>query len=164
MSTTKKAGVSTVGFVLIILGVIGLGLGGVMIVTTSISAQSRELSALRTEASELDYERAALRTQLESLSSTGSLALRATQLGMVPNPYPAFVSLSDGTIAGDPTPVTGDELPQLRGQLPDIDDVPERTPDDVETPSPVPPVLDDLPADEQENPDDMVAADDPGGE
>ena len=35
---------------------------------------------------------------------------------MVPNPYPAFINLGDGTVTGVPTKVTGDELPFLRGR------------------------------------------------
>lgn len=106
--------VSTMGFVLIVMGLVAAGMGLVMVVTTSVAGQSKELSALRTEATELDYRAAALNTQLQDTSSTAFLALRASDLGMVPNPYPAFVRLSDGAIVGEPTPVTGDEAPYLR--------------------------------------------------
>ena len=41
--------------------------------------------------------------------------MRATELGMVPNPYPAFINLGDSSVTGDPTPVTGKEMPFLRG-------------------------------------------------
>jgi hypothetical protein len=92
------------------------GLGGVMFVTTSVGAQSRELTALRNQATQLGYESAALTSQLQRASSANALALRATELGMVPNPYPAFINLGDGTVTGVPTKVTGDELPFLRGR------------------------------------------------
>ncbi|RRD47549.1 hypothetical protein [Tessaracoccus sp. OH4464_COT-324] len=110
-----RARVSTVGFVLIILTVIGIGLGAVAIVTTSIGAQSRELETLRREATQLTYESAALKSQIESIGSSASLAFRATDLGMVPNPYPAFLLLATGEVVGAPTSVKGDELPLLRG-------------------------------------------------
>ncbi|WGT48053.1 hypothetical protein [Tessaracoccus lacteus] len=112
---TPTATVSTLGFVGIILGLITLGLGAVMVVSTSVGAQSRELTALRREATELGYETAALTSQLQRLSSASALAMRATELGMVPNPYPAFINLGDSSVTGDPTPVTGKEMPFLRG-------------------------------------------------
>lgn len=110
-----RSTVSTVGFALIVMALVALGMGLVMVVTTSVAAQSRELSALRTEATQLEYTEAALTTQLQNTSSSASLALRASDLGMVPNRYPAFIRLSDGAILGDPTPVTSDEAPYLRG-------------------------------------------------
>jgi len=161
MTNRPRGSVSTVGFVLIVLAIVGLGLGGVMVVTTSIGAQSRELSALRNRADDLTYESAALGTQLETLSSTASLALRATDLGMVPNPYPAFVSLADGKILGTPTPVEGDELPQLRGRLPKVTDIPAPAPPAPSTPPQ--PGDGQAPAEPTQNPDDVVAADQVGG-
>ena len=110
------ATVSTVGFVGIVALLVVAGLGVVMFVTTSVGAQSRELSALRAEATQLGYQSAALTSQLQRASSANALALRATELGMVPNPYPAFINLADGTVTGVPTKVTGDELPFLRGR------------------------------------------------
>lgn len=109
-----RSTVSTMGFALIVMVLVALGMGVVMVVTTSVAAQSRELSSLRTEATELEYTAAALTTELQSTSSSASLAMRASDLGMVPNRYPAFIRLSDGAILGDPTPVTRDESPYLR--------------------------------------------------
>ena len=63
----------------------------------------------------LEYTAASLTTQLQARSSTSALALRASDLGMVPNPYPAFIRLSDGTIVGDPQPASGKETSYLRG-------------------------------------------------
>ena len=112
------AAVSTLGFVGIIAILIAIGLGGVMIVTTSVGAQSKELARLETTATHLSYRAAALESQLQRASSANALALRATELGMVPNPYPAFVNLADGSITGEPTKVKGSELPFLRGIAP----------------------------------------------
>jgi len=92
-----------------------LGMVFVMVVTTQVGAQSRDLSNLRREATQLSYEVAARRTELQGVSSSGSLALRASELGMVPNPFPAFVDLSNGTIVGRPQQVKGDEAPYLTG-------------------------------------------------
>lgn len=124
-----RATVSTVGFVGILLGLIMIGLAGVMVVSTSVGGQSRDLTRLRREATHLSYERAALESELQRRSSANSIALAASQLGMVPNPYPAFINLADGTVTGDPTPVTGSELPYLHGQA--------TAPDPKPTPEPV---------------------------
>ena len=109
-----RSTVSTVGFGLIIMALVALGMGLVMVITTSVATQSRELSALRVEATELQYRAANLTTQLQVKSSSASLVIRASDAGMVPNPNPVFIRLSDGEILGDATPVLGDEAPYLR--------------------------------------------------
>ena len=108
-----KARVSTFGFLLILAALVVVGMVFVMVVTTQVGAQSRDLSNLRREATQLSYEVAARRTELQGVSSSGSLALRASELGMVPNPFPAFVDLSNGAIVGQPQQVKGDEVPYL---------------------------------------------------
>ncbi|MDO5067504.1 MAG: hypothetical protein Q4D96_09525 [Propionibacteriaceae bacterium] len=113
--------VSTLGFLLLVAGLVVVGMAAVMIVTTQVGAQSRELSALRKEATSLSYQEAALTSELQEVSSPGSLALRAAELGMVPNPFPAFVDLSTGQLLGEPRVVQGDEAPYItrgRGQDP----------------------------------------------
>ncbi|NHB83975.1 hypothetical protein G7085_02975 [Tessaracoccus sp. HDW20] len=87
----------------ILVALIAIGLGGVMVVSTSVGAQSRELTTLRREAKELGYKSASLTSELQRVSSANALALRATSLGMAPNPYPAFINLADGSVTGEPT-------------------------------------------------------------
>ena len=110
--------VSTLGFVGIILALIAAGMGLVMVVTTSVSAQSRELTSLRTEQTVLGYQAAALESELQRMGSANALALRASGLGMVPNPHSAFINLVDGTVTGSPQKATGREMPFLRGIAP----------------------------------------------
>lgn len=157
--TTTKGTISTVRFALIIVAIIGLGLAGVLVVTTSIGAQANELTKLQSEAKKLEYESASLRTQLEGLSSTGSLAMRASELNMVPNPYPAFVMLDSGKVLGEPTKVRGNEFPELRAQKPQPTPTPSPSPSPVVTPSPVPPTPN--PEEPSERPEDVVAAQQP---
>ena len=109
-----RSTVSTVGFGLIILVLLAFGMGLVMVVTTSVAAQSKELSGLRTEATQLEYKAANLTTQLQARSNTASLVMRATDAGMVPNPNPVFIRLSEKKILGDAKPVAGDEAPYLQ--------------------------------------------------
>lgn len=115
---SPKASLSTFGFIVFVGVLIAVGLAAVLIVTTSVGTQSNELSDLRREATQLGYKSAALESELQQVSSASALALRATGLGMVPNPYPAFINLSDGTVTGVPTPVVGDELRFLTGAMP----------------------------------------------
>ena len=105
--------VPTLGFFAFIGVLVAIGLALVMITSTTVAAQSRELQALQRESTELSYTASRLTTELQQISSTASLALRAGDLGMVPNPYPAFLNLEDGTILGEPTPVRGNEAPWL---------------------------------------------------
>ncbi len=109
-----RSTVSTWGFGLIIMALVMLGMALVMIITTSVAAQSKELSSLRSEATELQYRAANLTTELQKKSSSSSLVIRASDAGMVPNPNPVFIRLADGEIIGDPSPVRGDEAPYLR--------------------------------------------------
>lgn len=109
-----RSTVSTLGFGLIIMALVAAGMGLVMVITTSVAAQSKELSSLRVESTELQYRAANLTTELQKKSSSASLVIRASDAGMVPNPNPVFIRLSDGKILGDPIPVTGDEAPYLR--------------------------------------------------
>lgn len=143
---SPKAAVSPLGFVAIVVVLIAVGLAAVMVVTTSVGAQSRELANLRRDATELGYTKAALTSQLQKVSSANALALRASQLGLVPNPYPAFINLGDGTVTGVPTPVTGNELPFLRGRRSEAP--PSAAP--IITPEPEVPAV--------QVPDDLVAA------
>lgn len=120
--SSQRPMMSNVGFGILIAVLVAVGLALVMVVTTSVAAQSRDLAALRKEATELGYTAAALTTELQSKSSSASLALRAADLGMVPNPYPAFIDLADGAILGEPTPVRGDEAGYLR-RLPPLQEL-----------------------------------------
>lgn len=158
-----KGAISTVRFALIIVAIIGMGLAGVLVVTTSIGAQANELTELQSEAKELEYESASLRTQLEGLSSTSALALRAAELKMVPNPYPAYVMLGSGKVLGEPTKVRGNEFPELGMRkpkpAPSQSPSPAASASPVATPSAVPPAPE-QPAEPQ--PEDVVAAPRPG--
>lgn len=126
---TPRPVLSTFHFGVLVAALVTIGLAVVMVVSTSVSAQSRELAGLRRESTELDYTAAALTTQLQVESGTGRLALRARDLGMVPNPYPAFIRLSDKKILGEPKRVSGQEADYLKGlpkavvesPIPDVD-------------------------------------------
>lgn len=105
-------------FMLIVAVLLGGGMTGVLLLSTTIQAQSAELSALQNQESELSYQQAALVAIVQDLRSSQNLADRAWELGMRPNPNPAFIMMPDGTVVGSPTPVTGDELPGMQPRRP----------------------------------------------
>ncbi len=100
-------------FILFIAALLGGGLTGVLILSTTIQTQSGELTALQTQEAELRYQEAALVAQAQGLRSSQSLAEQAWALGMRPNPNPAFIKMPNGEILGVPVEVTGDELPGM---------------------------------------------------
>lgn len=97
-------------FVLIIAALLGGGMTGVLVLSTTIQTQSSELIALQATEASLRYDEAALVAQVQDLRSTAKLAERAWDLGMRPNPNPAFILLPDGQVVGAPEPVTGNEI------------------------------------------------------
>ena len=116
-------------FVLIIALLLGGGMTGVLVLSTTIQTQSAELSTLQAREAELRYQEAALVAQAQDLRSSAKLAERAWALGMRPNPQPAFIQLPGGQVVGVPTEVTGDELTGI---------VPVATPTPASSPSPSP--------------------------
>ncbi|MGB3955374.1 MAG: hypothetical protein WBL05_08880 [Brooklawnia sp.] len=121
-------------FVLFIAVLLGLGMAGVLVLSTTIQTQSAELSSLQAREAELRYQEAALVAQVQDLRSSARLADRAWKLGMRPNPRPAFIRLPDGQVVGVPTTVTGDEL---AGIVPPAT-APIRAPEPVAEPEPEP--------------------------
>ena len=109
---------SRLPFMLIVAVLLGGGMVGVLLLSTTIQAQSAELSALQAQESELSYQEAALVAIVQDLRSSQNLADRAWELGMRPNPNPAFIMMPDGTVVGAPSVVTGDELPGMAPPAP----------------------------------------------
>lgn len=97
-------------FALLVVVVLGVGLGGIIVLNTAIQEQSRAISRLQRDATQLSYQEAALATEVGRLRSPGNLAAEAVKLGMVPNPHAAFIKLDTGEILGTPTAVKGDEV------------------------------------------------------
>lgn len=100
-------------FMLIVAVLLGGGMAGVLFLSTTIQTQSAELTALQAREAELRYQEAALVAQVQDLRSSQNLAQRAWDLGMRPNPNPAFIQMPAGTVVGAPEPVTGGELPGM---------------------------------------------------
>lgn len=109
-----RSRMSTRLFLMALLLVTALGMGGLVVMNTSIQSQAAELDELQQQATNLSYQQDLLTSQVHTLRSTVTLQQRAHELGMRPNPHPAFITLPDGKIVGNPTRVTGTELPDQR--------------------------------------------------
>ena len=107
------ARLSRAPFLLVLIGVFGLGMAGLLMLNTTLQNQAFSSRALNRQATELAYTQAALENQIDVLSAPPELARRASALGMRPNPYPAFLELPSGKVIGDPRPVNGSEVPSM---------------------------------------------------
>jgi hypothetical protein len=100
-------------FLLVLIGVFGLGMAGLLMLNTTLQNQAFSSRALDRQATELAYAQADLENQIDLVSAPPELARRASALGMRPNPYPAFLEMPSGTVVGKAQPVRGSEVPSL---------------------------------------------------
>lgn len=100
-------------FLLVLIGIFGIGMAGLLMLNTTLQSQAFESRTLNRRATELAYVQADLENQLDALAAPQELARRASELGMRPNPFPAFLVLPSGKVVGKPIPVSGDEVPAL---------------------------------------------------
>jgi hypothetical protein len=100
-------------FLLVLIGVFGLGMAGLLMLNTTLQSQAFQSRTLNRRATELAYAQADLENQLDALAAPQEVARRASALGMRPNPFPAFLVLPSGKVVGKPTPVSGHEVPAL---------------------------------------------------
>jgi hypothetical protein len=89
-------------FVLLVAAILVLGLVGLLLLNLSMQKASFRLAALETKAEQLQTREQSLDHRVDRLSSSDRLAAEAIRLGMVPNPNPVFLDLSDGSVIGDP--------------------------------------------------------------
>lgn len=108
---TRRLAVVPFGVLMVVL--LGLGTIGLLLLNTTLQNQAFEVRSAQRQAAELSYIVSDLQSQAYAAESPGELAQRATELGMVPNPHGVFVDLRTGTVVGDATPVTGNEMPGL---------------------------------------------------
>jgi hypothetical protein len=100
-------------FLLVLIGIFGLGMAGLLMLNTTLQSQAFESRTLNRQAAELAYTQADLETQLDALAAPQELARRASALGMRANPFPAFLELPSGKVVGQASPVQGSEVPAL---------------------------------------------------
>jgi len=103
--------ISRLPFVLGLVAIIALGMGGLVVVNTQIQSRAQDLAALEQSASSMKHREAQLQAEVNQMRSASELQVRAHKLGLRPNPHPAFIILPGGQIVGTPTKVSGKELP-----------------------------------------------------
>jgi hypothetical protein len=100
-------------FLLVLIGIFGIGMAGLLMLNTTLQSQAFQSRTLNRQATELAYAQADLENQVAALEAPQELARRASALGMRPNPSPAFLVLPSSKVLGEPTPVSGSEIPAL---------------------------------------------------
>lgn len=88
------------GYGLLCAGLVVLGLLAMLVLNTARAEGSFALSSLREESTRLQAQQISLQTELLELRAPQSLAVAATDLGMVPSPSTAVLRLSDGVVLG----------------------------------------------------------------
>lgn len=98
-------------FLLLLLGLVGVGMVGLLLLNTGLQNQAFEASQLRQQAAQTSYKQGELAQLVMEAGSTRELTRKATELGMRPNQGIAFIELPDGRISGEPTVADGQYQP-----------------------------------------------------
>ena len=105
-------------FLLVMIGIFGLGMVGLLMLNTTLQNQAFEARALNRQATELAYVQADLEQRLDAYAAPRA-GPAASKLGMRPNPHPAFLVLPEGRVVGEPKPVNGNEQQVLVVKTPE---------------------------------------------
>ena len=89
-------------FVIFVLSLLAAGLVGLLLLNTELQSGTFQVTALSQRADQLQDNQEQLEKQVRTLESPQNLADRALKMGMVPNPNPVFLRLSDGQVLGVP--------------------------------------------------------------
>ncbi len=98
---------------------LALGMVGLLLLNTALQEQAFAVRDQQKAATQLGYRLAALETEVTEARSSTGLAIEATKLGMVPNPYPVYLPLPSGDVIGNPRAMTGHEVPDVRYRTPE---------------------------------------------
>jgi len=89
-------------FVIFVVALLAAGLVGLLLLNTELQRGTFQVTSLNTQADQLRDQQEQLERQVRTLESPQNLADRAVRMGMVPNPNPVFLQLSDGRVLGVP--------------------------------------------------------------
>lgn len=89
-------------FVLFVVVLLVAGLVGLLLLNTGLQQGTFRVTSLTKQAQDLRDQQEGLEHQVRTLEAPDNLAGRALKLGMVPNPNPVFLRLSDGKVLGVP--------------------------------------------------------------
>jgi cell division protein FtsB len=131
-------------FVLFVVVLLAAGLVGLLLLNTELQRGTFQVTALNHQADQLRDQQEQLERQVRTLESPQNLADRALRMGMVPNPNPVFLRLSDGRVLGVPaegkagtgTAMFGPDLPTLANPNPHPTAPPATTPTGTPTGQP----------------------------
>ncbi|MEY9910856.1 type II secretory pathway pseudopilin PulG [Catenulispora sp. MAP12-49] len=87
--------------VLLVLGVVGLL--ALLLLNTELNKGAFTIKQQKATATKLEQQSEQIQQSLNGLDDPGALASQASQMGMVPNPNPAFLA-PNGSVLGSPTP------------------------------------------------------------
>ncbi|MFF8843681.1 septum formation initiator family protein [Streptomyces sp. NPDC015127] len=125
-------------FVLLVVLLLSGGLITLLMLNSSLSQGSFELSELKKKTTELTDQQQALQRDVDSYSAPDALERRARELGMVPGGSPAFLG-PDGRVRGVPGKATALPSPDPEPQQVTETPAPSATPS--ASPTAAPPVL-----------------------
>lgn len=100
-----------VPFALGLAAILVAGMVGLLALNIAIQSGSAELRHDQTQAKSLNDELAALRAEVDRVSSATNLAQQAAALGMRPDTNGVFLHLADGSVTGDAKPASGSDVP-----------------------------------------------------
>ena len=89
-------------FVIFVVALLAAGLVGLLLLNTELQRGTFQVTDLNQQADQLRDQQEQLEREVRTLESPQNLADRALRMGMVPNPNPVFLRLSDGRVLGVP--------------------------------------------------------------
>ncbi|MFF0340666.1 hypothetical protein [Kribbella sp. NPDC004875] len=89
-------------FVIFVVSLLAAGLVGLLLLNTELQSGTFAITKLSSQADQLRDQQEQLEKQVRTLESPQNLSDRALRMGMVPNPNPVFLRLSDGRVLGVP--------------------------------------------------------------
>ncbi|CAM3537110.1 hypothetical protein NODU109028_21395 [Nocardioides dubius] len=103
-----RARTPRVPFVIMVSALLVAGVVGLLMFNTTMQQNSFTSTDLEKQAGQLAAEREGLQMELDALNAPQRIAQRATELGMVQGPAPAFIDLRQGKVTGGAaTPADG---------------------------------------------------------
>lgn len=105
------------GFAILIVVMLAAGLAGLLVLNTTIQAQSMQIAQETRNLNVLQHQQAVLGAEVDHLRGPQNLQEEAKKLGMRPNPYGSYIDLRTGKVMGTQTRVDGKEAPGLIGEM-----------------------------------------------
>jgi len=99
----RKGTPSLLPFVAVLLVLAVVGMLALLFLNTELNKGAFTIKQQKATATKLEQQSEQIQESLNSLDGPGALASAASQMGMVPNPNPAFLA-PNGSVLGSPTP------------------------------------------------------------